>query len=231
MDGINYIVCNSLETLIWLGNQLAIEFHVPFHSIHSSYVSEIVFDLDPPSPKEFSLAVQAAKDMKEIFDQLNLKTFVKFSGNKGLQVYIPLPETFTFAETGSFTELIARYLVSKKPEMFTIERLKKKEADACTSITFNIDKEKQSLHLIQPEETRKVLSLVLYTGKNSINSHQANARSIGYWNEWKQLYVHLPSFSKPKSINPLPKLSTHCLNWIKKTGLYKKDKPEIPIAD
>lgn len=180
MDGINYIVCNSLETLIWLGNQLAIEFHVPFHSIHSSYVSEIVFDLDPPSPKEFSLAVQAAKDMKEIFDQLNLKTFVKFSGNKGLQVYIPLPETFTFAETGSFTELIARYLVSKKPEMFTIERLKKKEADACTSITFNIDKEKQSLHLIQPEETRKVLSLVLYTGKNSINSHQANARSIGY---------------------------------------------------
>ncbi|MED0659667.1 DNA ligase D [Bacillus smithii] len=126
MDGINYIVCNSLETLIWLGNQLVIEFHVPFHSIHSSYVSEIVFDLDPPSPKEFSLAVQAAKDMKEIFDQLNLKTFVKFSGNKGLQVYIPLPETFTFAETGSFTELIARYLVSKKPEMFTIERLKKK---------------------------------------------------------------------------------------------------------
>jgi bifunctional non-homologous end joining protein LigD len=126
MDGIDYIVCNSLETLIWLGNQLAIEFHVPFHPVHSHYVSEIVFDLDPPSQKEFSLAVQAAKDMKEIFDHLNLKAFVKFSGNKGLQVYIPLPETFTFAETGAFTELIARYLVSKEPDIFTIERLKKK---------------------------------------------------------------------------------------------------------
>jgi bifunctional non-homologous end joining protein LigD len=126
LEGIDYIICNSLETLIWLGNQLAIEYHIPFHTVHSPYVSEIVFDLDPPTQKDFYLAIQAAKDMKEIFDRLRLKAFVKFSGNKGLQVYLPLPETFTFSETGRFTELIARYLVAKRPDIFTIERLKKK---------------------------------------------------------------------------------------------------------
>lgn len=125
-DGINYIVCNNLKTLMWLANQLAIEYHIPFHTIDNPYVSEIVFDLDPPTRKEFTLAVTASRMMKKIFDQLNLISFVKTSGNKGLQVYIPLPEkTFTWKETRLFTEFIANYLVSEKPDLFTIERLKK----------------------------------------------------------------------------------------------------------
>src|SRR5690606_24921489 len=48
-EGIEYIVCNSLHTLIWLGNQLSFEFHIPFQTIESTGPSEIVFDLDPPS--------------------------------------------------------------------------------------------------------------------------------------------------------------------------------------
>ena len=26
----NFAICNNVETLLWLGNQLAIEFHIPF---------------------------------------------------------------------------------------------------------------------------------------------------------------------------------------------------------
>jgi len=129
-EGISYIVCNDLKTLIWLGNQLAIEFHIPFHTIHSEKASEIVFDLDPPSPDEFEMAVIAVKYIKEVLDSLNLTGFVKTSGNKGLQVYIPLKaDTFSFDETRLFTEFIAGYLVSKAPDLFTIERMKKKRGN------------------------------------------------------------------------------------------------------
>ncbi|RHW42241.1 DNA ligase D [Neobacillus notoginsengisoli] len=125
-EGINYIVCNDLKTLVWLGNQLAIEFHIPFRTIVSETASEIVFDLDPPSPKEFGMAVTAALYIKEVIDGLNLTGFAKTSGNKGIQVYIPLkPDTYTFDDTRLFTEFIANYLVSKAPDLFTIERLKK----------------------------------------------------------------------------------------------------------
>ncbi|MGE8206386.1 DNA ligase D [Heyndrickxia sp. NPDC080065] len=125
-DGINYIVCNDLQTLMWLANQLAIEYHIPFHTNDNPYVSEIVFDLDPPTRKEFHLAVTASLMMKKIFDQLNLTTFVKTSGNKGLQVYIPLPDKrYNWKDTRLFTEFIANYLVTERPELFTIERLKK----------------------------------------------------------------------------------------------------------
>lgn len=125
-EGIDYIVCNDLKTLMWLANQLAIEYHIPFHVNRSKFVSEIVFDLDPPTRYEFYLAVKAALMMKEIFDQLDLISFVKTSGNKGLQIYLPLPEdTFTWAETRAFTEFIAQFLITKEPNLFTIERLKK----------------------------------------------------------------------------------------------------------
>ncbi|MBW3113147.1 DNA ligase D [Bacillus sp. MCCB 382] len=124
-DGIHYTLCNNLETLIWLGNQLALEFHIPFKKANENTVSEIVFDLDPPTRDHFQLAVKAAKIMKELFDGLNLHSFVKTSGNKGLQVYIPLPAGYTWEDTGLFTEFIAHYLVTNYPDDFTIERLKK----------------------------------------------------------------------------------------------------------
>ncbi|MBT2691023.1 DNA ligase D [Bacillus sp. ISL-47] len=126
-EGINYIVCNNLKTLLWLGNQLAFEYHIPFKTIQSKGPSEIVFDLDPPSKDAFSLAIKAALYIKEVLDHLELISFIKTSGNKGLQIYIPLPEnTYSFDETRLFTEFIAEYLVTKDPDSFTTERMKKK---------------------------------------------------------------------------------------------------------
>ncbi|MEY2355532.1 DNA ligase D [Lysinibacillus capsici] len=126
MDDIDYIVCNNLETLLWLGNQLALEFHIPFQTHHSSYPTEIVFDLDPPSVQDFSLAVSGALDLKNIIDYFQLQSFVKTSGGKGLQLYIPLPpNTFTYEEVRIFTEFVCRFLCEQKPNLYTIERLKK----------------------------------------------------------------------------------------------------------
>ncbi len=68
MDEINYLVCNNLETLLWLGNQLALEFHIPFQTLQTIHPTEIVFDLDPPSVEYFSLAIKGALDLKEIID-------------------------------------------------------------------------------------------------------------------------------------------------------------------
>lgn len=126
-ENIDYIVCNDLKTLMWLANQLAIEYHIPFSTINNPYVSEIVFDLDPPSRNEFHLAVTASLMMKKIFDQLNIISFIKTSGNKGLQIYIPLIDgTYTWSDTRLFTEFIANYLVTERSDLFTIERMKKK---------------------------------------------------------------------------------------------------------
>lgn len=125
-ENIDYIICQDLSTLMWLGNQLAFEYHIPFQTIDTPHPTEIVFDLDPPSRDSFSLAIKAALEMKKIFDQFQLKTFPKLSGNKGLQIHIPISKnSLTYEETRVFTEFIANYLVTSFPEDFTIERMKK----------------------------------------------------------------------------------------------------------
>lgn len=126
VDDINYIVCNEAETLLWLGNQLALEFHTPFQTIDTNHPTEIVFDLDPPSQKEFALAIEAAVQMKAVMDEFELDCFVKTSGRKGLQVYIPLPKDFfTYEDTRRFTSFVCQFLCDQEPKWFTTERLKK----------------------------------------------------------------------------------------------------------
>ncbi|MFY4776826.1 DNA ligase D [Metabacillus sp. RGM 3146] len=125
-DNIEYILCNDLSTLIWLGNQLAIEFHIPFGTADSNGPSEVVFDLDPPSKDYFHLAVKAAREIKKVFDSFGLTAFPKLSGGKGIQIHLPLSEgAFTYNDTRIFTSFIADYLTASFPDLFTIERLKK----------------------------------------------------------------------------------------------------------
>jgi DNA ligase D len=125
-DGTNFIVCSDLATLLWLGNQGAIEYHIPFQTINSNSPEEIVIDLDPPSKNDFILAVKAALILKDTFEKLNIQAFIKTSGNKGMQIFIPIKkDAYSYEQTRSFTSFIATYLVHKEPNMFTMERLKK----------------------------------------------------------------------------------------------------------
>lgn len=76
--------------------------------------------------EEFSLAVEAAIRMKLIFDKFELESFVKTSGGKGLQVYIPLPfNRYTYEDTRLFTKFVCDFLCEQEPNWFTTERLKK----------------------------------------------------------------------------------------------------------
>lgn len=126
-NGIVNIVCNELSTLIWLGNQLAIEYHIPFQTIETDLPLEIVLDLDPPSGNHFPLAVKAALELKTVFDSFGIISYPKLSGGKGLQIHIPLPRSssLTYEDIRILTSFLADYLVQKHPEDFTIERLKK----------------------------------------------------------------------------------------------------------
>src|SRR5699024_11218425 len=56
-----------------------------------------------------------------------LTTFVKTSGNKGIQIHLPLPlKTHTYEETAVFTKRIAHMIVEAAPDLCTTERMKNK---------------------------------------------------------------------------------------------------------
>ncbi|MCR6108280.1 DNA ligase D [Salipaludibacillus agaradhaerens] len=129
-DDISYITCNSMDTLLWLGNQLALEFHIPFQPYTERKPTEIVLDLDPPSVNHFPLAIEAAQRFKAIFNECHITSFIKTSGRKGLQLYIPLPKgRFSYDETRTVTSFLCHFLCEQEPSLFTTERLKKNRGE------------------------------------------------------------------------------------------------------
>ncbi|WP_079528885.1 DNA ligase D [Halobacillus hunanensis] len=125
-NGETFIVSNELSSLVWLSNQGALEFHIPFQKAAANDPDEIVFDLDPPDRSAFHLSIIAAKLLKHLLDQLNVHGFIKTSGNKGMQLHIPITEgSMSYEETRKFTKSLVDLLVKESPDLFTIERLKK----------------------------------------------------------------------------------------------------------
>jgi bifunctional non-homologous end joining protein LigD len=123
---IDYTLANDLPTLVWLANLAAIELHVPLAlSDHPERPTALVFDLDPGAPATAIECARVALQLHGMFDGLGLKSFVKTSGSKGLQVYVPLNNAkVTFEHTKTFAKTVAELLESEQPQL-VVSRMSK----------------------------------------------------------------------------------------------------------
>jgi bifunctional non-homologous end joining protein LigD len=104
---IDYIICNDLDTLIWLANLAAIEIHMPFSKVNALDKPDFLFfDVDPEPPATLSDAAEVALLLKDKLDALGLSPFVKTSGKKGLHVIIPIVPEHPFELTRAFVHKI-----------------------------------------------------------------------------------------------------------------------------
>ena len=108
---VNYILCNDLDTLIWLANLAAIEIHMPLSRVDAREKPDFIFfDIDPEPPASYADAVAVALLLKERLDQLGLRSYVKTSGKKGLHVLIPIVREHDFRITRAFVHKIGQHL-------------------------------------------------------------------------------------------------------------------------
>jgi bifunctional non-homologous end joining protein LigD len=111
---VNYIVCNNLDTLIWLANLAALEIHMPFSKIKALDKPDFLFfDVDPEPPATLSDAAEVALLLKEKLSGLGLTPFVKTSGKKGFHVVIPIVAEHTFEKTRAFVHQVGRELAKE----------------------------------------------------------------------------------------------------------------------
>jgi len=104
---VNYIVCNDLDTLIWLANLAALEIHMPFSTIHEINKPDLLFfDVDPEPPATLNDAAEVALQLKDKLLSLGLTPFIKTSGKKGLHVVIPIDPEHSFEATRAFVHQI-----------------------------------------------------------------------------------------------------------------------------
>lgn len=86
-----YGLGNDRRTLLWFGNQRAVEFHPALALIDSPHrQTHLIMDLDPPEGGGFGPAVRAARLVRAALAEIGMSGAVKTSGSKGVHVFVPL---------------------------------------------------------------------------------------------------------------------------------------------
>jgi DNA ligase D len=120
---VHHVLCDDRRTLLWLGNQRAVEFHVPFLRVGEDEPTGIVLDLDPPEGADFSAVVAAAGLVRQALDEAGLSGAVKTSGAKGLHVVVPIRGT-SFEDAAAATRALAVRAERFGPDLATTAYLK-----------------------------------------------------------------------------------------------------------
>jgi bifunctional non-homologous end joining protein LigD len=103
-----YALCNDRKTLLWFGNQRAVEYHPTLMTIADrDRPTHLIMDLDPPEDGPFSLAVAAAKLVRQALADAGLSGAVKTSGSKGVHVFVPLDGTAATVDVAAATRAVA----------------------------------------------------------------------------------------------------------------------------
>ena len=123
---VTHVQCDNAATLVYLANQACIELH-PWLSRSDKlhYPDQLIIDLDP-SGDDFSQAVFGARVLKELFDELDLKAFLKTTGSRGLHVLVPLNRRANFDKVREFAQDTAKLLAQRHSDKLTIEARKAK---------------------------------------------------------------------------------------------------------
>jgi bifunctional non-homologous end joining protein LigD len=120
---VHQVLCDDRRTLLWLANQRAVEFHVPFIRAGEDQPTGIVLDLDPPEDADFAVVVQAAELVRRALDDIGLAGAVKTSGSKGVHVVVPVrgagPE-----DAAAATRALAARAERLDPELATTAYIK-----------------------------------------------------------------------------------------------------------
>jgi bifunctional non-homologous end joining protein LigD len=126
---IDFCVCDSLPTLIWMAQLAAIELH-PSLSLSRApkRPTVLAFDLDPGPPADVVDCCRVALRLREMFGHFGVQSFPKTSGSKGLQVYIPLNASITYETTKPFAKAIAQLLEKQTPDR-VVSKMKKVERE------------------------------------------------------------------------------------------------------
>ncbi len=118
---IDYIICNDLDTLIWMANLAVLEINTTFSTTDDYDAPDLVFfDIDPEPPCSFDDVIEVTLSLKEKLDDMHFKSFIKTSGKKGMHVILPILRKYNFRQTREFVHQIGKFM-AKESELVVSE--------------------------------------------------------------------------------------------------------------
>jgi bifunctional non-homologous end joining protein LigD len=115
---VHFVLCNNLDTLIWLANLASLEVHITLSNV-SSYESPdiLLFDIDPEPPLTFDDVIEVSQVVHENLELEGIVSFVKTSGKKGVHIVVPLASGYQFGEVREFAHRIGKKIAKDTPHV------------------------------------------------------------------------------------------------------------------
>jgi len=115
-----YLIADSLPALVALAQMDVLEVHTwNARFARLERPDRIVLDLDPGERVAWSAVIAAARRTRELLAALELDSFVKTTGGRGLHVVVPLVPRADWTECLDFARACAETLARRDPATFT----------------------------------------------------------------------------------------------------------------
>lgn len=123
----DYYFIKDLNGLMYEVQMNSYEFHIWSSNVKAINKPDImVFDLDPDEKLNINKVRDGVMCLKNVLDQLGLKSFLKTSGGKGYHVFVPFTSFGSWSSFSLFAKNISLLLEEKYPDMFTCNMSKEK---------------------------------------------------------------------------------------------------------
>jgi bifunctional non-homologous end joining protein LigD len=124
---IDYALVDDELALLWMVNMGCIDMHAwTSRADRPDRPDWVMFDLDPSPDVGFAETVEVALLVKQALDLVELESFPKTSGSRGIHVLVPIARRHTHADTRAFAGIVAAAIARAHPGLATTEWTKAK---------------------------------------------------------------------------------------------------------
>jgi bifunctional non-homologous end joining protein LigD len=117
---IRYCVLDEPAALVWAANMAALELHAPMASADDLDTPRaVVFDFDPGAPAAIAECAEVALLVRGLLADVGVRAWVKTSGSKGLQLYVPVNGRLTHDHASSFALAVGQLLERQHRQRIT----------------------------------------------------------------------------------------------------------------
>jgi bifunctional non-homologous end joining protein LigD len=121
-----YAILDSVASLVWMANYAALELH-PWTSrppnIHEP--TWALIDLDPGTDTDtdtsFDQILALARLYRTALDHLKVEAAPKVTGQRGIQIWVPIRPGYTFADTRAWVQQVSRAVGRTLPNLVSWE--------------------------------------------------------------------------------------------------------------
>jgi bifunctional non-homologous end joining protein LigD len=115
-----YLIVDTLPALIGLVQMGVLEIHTwntRFRNVERP--DRLIFDVDPGPRVKWAEVIEAARLLREVLEALDLRSWVKNTGSRGLHVVVPIRPERDWAECFAFARALAERVEAEDPGRYT----------------------------------------------------------------------------------------------------------------